>query len=208
MDKENETLLLARDGFGIKPLFYGTEGERFHFGSTIPSVAASMGSEQEIDESSAFNYLAWGITDCSENTFFRNIKCLLPGHYCHLNLKKLSCVNQKIRQNKWWKPEIYERCGSSFDEAAKELRRRFLESVSLHLRSDVKIGAALSGGLDSSAIVCAIRYLEPDIPIHSFSYIAKGTSGDEEKWVDVVNETANCEAHKIFINGIQSRMRS
>ena len=70
----------------------------------------------------------------------------------------------------------------------------------MHLRSDVPIGATLSGGLDSSAIVCAMRYIEPNIPIHTFSYIARDTSGDEEYWIDIVNKHANCIAHKIYID--------
>ena len=62
------------------------------------------------------------------------------------------------------------------------------------------MGAALSGGLDSSAVVCAMRILEPDMPIHTFSYIAKGTELDEEKWVDMVNNHVNAIPHKIIVN--------
>ena len=69
------------------------------------------------------------------------------------------------------------------------------------MRSDVALGAALSGGIDSSAVVCAMRYLEPDMPIHTFSYIAEGSSFNEEKWVDIVNNKVKAFDKKILLNG-------
>lgn len=56
------------------------------------------------------------------------------------------------------------------------------------MRSDVPIAAALSGGVDSSAVACAMRYMEPDAEINTFSYIAQGSHVNEEQWVDVVNK--------------------
>ena len=83
-------------------------------------------------------------------------------------------------QQRWWYPSIKERSDLSFDEAAAILRNKFLDSVRLHLRSDVPVGAALSGGVDSASVVCAMRHLEPSIPIHTFTYVARGSSDDEE----------------------------
>jgi asparagine synthase (glutamine-hydrolysing) len=70
----------------------------------------------------------------------------------------------------------------------------------LHLRSDVPLGAALSGGLDSSAIVCAMRHLEPDAPIHTFSFIARDSMVSEEAWVDRVNQHVGANAHKVSVS--------
>ena len=77
----------------------------------------------------------------------------------------------------------------------------FIQSVKLHLRSDVPLGSALSGGLDSSAVVCTIRHLEPEMPINTFSFIADDAELSEERWVDRINEVAGGIAHKTTLKG-------
>ena len=85
----------------------------------------------------------------------------------------------------------------SFADAVDECRTRFLDNVRLHLRSDVPVGAALSGGLDSSAIVCAVKHLEPDLRLNTFSYISSQSGQSEEKWVDIVNAHIDAIEHKV-----------
>jgi asparagine synthase (glutamine-hydrolysing) len=63
----------------------------------------------------------------------------------------------------------------------------------------VPLGAALSGGVDSSAVVCAMRHVAPDQPIHTFSYVASGSPLNEEKWVDLVNQHVGATSHKVII---------
>jgi asparagine synthase (glutamine-hydrolysing) len=101
---------------------------------------------------------------------------------------------------RWWWPSIAERKDISFKEAAAQLREMFLKNIRLHLRSDVPLGAALSGGIDSSAVVCAIRNLEPQMPIHTFSFIAQGSAVSEERWVDLVNKHVDANAHKVIVD--------
>lgn len=97
-------------------------------------------------------------------------------------------------------PSIKENKNISFADAALHLRELFLHNVKLHTRSDVPIGAALSGGIDSSAIVCAMRYVAPELPVHTFSYIAANKNISEEYWVDKVNENVKAISHKVSID--------
>jgi len=62
------------------------------------------------------------------------------------------------------------------------------------------LGAALSGGVDSSAVVCAMRHLEPEMPIHTFTYVARGSAVDEERWADIVNQHVGAIAHKVVVD--------
>lgn len=191
-DRKKNKLTLVRDAFGIKPLFYALKGDRFIFASEINPVLELFGEQSRPDLQAAYDYLVHGEYDSNEHTFFEGVKHLRPASYIEYDLETLKLSKPKI----WWSPSIKENKSISFDEAVEQLRKKFLDSVRLHLRSDVPLGAALSGGVDSSALVCAMRYLEPDMTIHTFSYIAEG-SKSEEKWVDIVNGCVNAIAHKV-----------
>jgi asparagine synthase (glutamine-hydrolysing) len=194
-DKYERTLNCVRDGFGIKPLFYKLDDSSFVFSSEIGAINALSIGTKRLDIQQAYNYLANGTYDNSSETFFQNVKSLPPGHILTLNLTR--AIVPSIRR--WWSPQISERSDLSFSDASEKLRAMFLDSVRLHLRSDVPVGAALSGGIDSSAIVCAMRYIEPDIPLHTFSFVAPGSDFDEEEWADVVNDHVGAIPHKVSI---------
>ncbi|WP_339606812.1 asparagine synthase (glutamine-hydrolyzing) [uncultured Roseivirga sp.] len=194
-DRDLEHLICSRDAFGIKPFFYSLKDSEFFFGSEVRALNKLISTKPKVNQQMVFDYLAFGGYDNSENTFFENIHHLLPGYLMRLSFGKKLQV-EKLR---WWKPTIGENRNLSFDQAAGKLREMFLDSVRLHLRSDVPVGAALSGGLDSSAVVCAMRYLEPNMPIHTFTYVAEDSKINEEKWADVVNDHVGAIPHKISL---------
>lgn len=193
-DQQAQTLTCVRDTFGIKPFFYHHNQNSFSFASEIPALLCILTEKPTLNTQRAYDYLLFGHYDDQPATLLNGIKHLPPAHCLTLSL-----VTNRMECERWWWPDITERRNLSFADAAKRLREMFLNNIRLHLRSDVPLGAALSGGLDSSAVVCAMRYLEPDLPIHTFSYIARGTSVDEEKWVDIVNEHIQAIPHKVTV---------
>ena len=198
LDKQSATLTCVRDAFGIKPFFYSAQaGSGFRFASELPALQQLLPGKPELNWQRAYDYLVHGDYDSTPDTFYAGVHHLPPGHCLSVNLAN----GQPTIPQRWWVPNITERPGWKFDDAVEQVREQFLQNIRLHLRSDVPLGAALSGGIDSSAVVCAMRHVEPDLPIHTFSYIASGSDVNEERWVDLVNAHVGAIAHKVSATG-------
>lgn len=198
-DSVSMTLTLVRDAFGIKPLYYWLDGNSIVFSSEIPALLKLIHERITFNSKCVYDYLVFGKYDNTSNTFYKNIKSLMPGHWIKFDLQNVKTGNPL----RWWWPSIECKVDLSFKDAAIKLREMFLENIALHLRSDVPLGAALSGGMDSSAVVCAMRFLKPDMPIHTFSFIARGSEVDEECWVDMVNKHIRAIPHKVVVDPIE-----
>ncbi len=198
LDRQTGDLHGARDAFGIKPLYYRVDHEGLVFASEVPALLAILPHSTEIDWQTAYDYLVHGRYEADYRTFFCDISALLPGQ-CF----RYSFESRQLTLRTWWQPTTVLAQRVSFDEAAYALRAHLLDSVRLHLRSDMPLGAALSGGLDSSAIVGCMRHLQPDVPIHTFSFIAPGSSVSEESWVDCMNVHAGAVPHKLSITSAE-----
>lgn len=194
-DKEDRTLALVRDAFGIKPIYYSKSQiyGRWAFASELPPLLEMLPVHPALNLQRAYDYLAFGSYDEQQETLFENIVQLPPGHWLKVSLDDGSFA-EPIR---WWWPNIEENTSLTFIDAVEKLREIFLKNIRLHLRSDVPIGAALSGGVDSSAVVCAMRYLEPDMPIHTFTYVSSDDVVNEEKWADIINSYIGAISHKV-----------
>jgi asparagine synthase (glutamine-hydrolysing) len=195
LDRKTSTLTCARDAFGIKPFFYTADGVDFLFASEAPALIALQRGKPALNWQRAYNYLVHGDYDSSTETFFDGVLQLAPGHLMVVDLVARSTQTSRL----WWEPKTRERSDIGLDAAAEQLRALFLQSVRQHLRSDVPLGAALSGGVDSSAVVCAMRHIEPGLPINTFSYIARGSAISEESWVDRINQYVGATPHKVFV---------
>lgn len=153
-DARHGRLFCSRDRFGIKPFYYALDGGRLYFASEIKTLLAA-GVAAAPDEAQVFRYLAYGQLDVDEKTMFRGILQLPPAH--SLVREKGTCT-----VSRWWR--LHD-AANTLDHAmpAAEVQERFRElffsAVELRLRSDVPVGALLSGGLDSSAIVSVIEHL-------------------------------------------------
>jgi len=199
VDRDAGTLTCVRDAFGIKPFFYGQEHGNFLFASEIPAIKALKQARLELDWQRAYDYLVHDDYDTGPCSFIDGVLHLLPGHLLEVDLGS----GQLGQPRRWWSPNIAERSDLSFAQATELVRERFLDNIRLHLRSDVPLGSALSGGIDSSAVVCAIRCVEPELPINTFSYIARGSVASEDYWVDRVNQHVGALPHKVLVSAAQ-----
>lgn len=198
LDRSKSRLFCVRDAFGIKPFFSQYNKGEFLFASELPAVLAMSQTTNRLNHQRAFDYLIHGAYDDDNSTFIQGIESLPAGHWMELDLTE---NQQQPRAQRWWWPSTIERFSGNFEQAAEQFRSLFIDSIKLHLRSDVAVGAALSGGLDSSAVVCGMRHIDPTLPINTFSYIARGQEGDEESWVDLVNEKVKAQCYKVLVSG-------
>jgi asparagine synthase (glutamine-hydrolysing) len=198
LDVKEETITLARDPFGIKPLVYTNTDQGLAFASEIATLLTLPSVNRTVKPQALFDYLRFGLTDRRETTLFDEIMHLPAASYAEIDLNKPIEVESKP----YWLPKVNEPIDIGFNEAVTQLRGIFMNSVRLHLRSDVPVGAALSGGIDSSAIVMAMRELEgPNLDLHTFSFVAPGQKMDEEKWADIVGSAAGASMHKVKLSG-------
>lgn len=195
LDTQKQILFIARDHFGIKPLYFTFFNEGFAFSSEIKTLLCLPTVGRPINPQALYSYFRTLRTDFSEQTFYANIQQLKPAHFMMVSLENPN--NFKIER--YWQIETATRNDLSFSEAAKKLRELFVNSINMHIRSDVPVSFALSGGVDSSAIVSTVRFLYPSLDIHTFSYIAEDSNINEEKWINIVNNQIGARPHKIII---------
>jgi len=146
-NKENHQLVLARDFFGIKPLYYWVENGRvLAYSSEIKSFLALPSFKPEVNDAAVFNYLSFQYNPLEE-TFFKNVFKLPPAHYLTINLE-----TGEAKKKKYWQFEFKQ--DNSLDEknTAKKILEVMEDSVAHHMIADVPVGSFLSGGIDSSII--------------------------------------------------------
>ncbi len=195
LDRQMQTLTFARDAFGIKPLFMSTLPGSLCFASELPALLKLQAGSVRLNHQRAYDYLVHGDYDTQAGSFVEGVEQLEPGHWVVYDLATATLQTP----SRWWNPSVVQTAKLSFSQAAEQMRELFLQSIRYHLRSDVPLGTALSGGVDSSAVVCAIRHVEPDAPIHTFSFLAKGSPVSEEKWVDLVNSHVGAIPHAVHV---------
>jgi len=194
VDTERRVLVLVRDHFGIKPLYYASLARGLAFASEIPPLLELPEVDRRANPQRVYDYLRFGRTDHGGETMFAAIRQVEPAHYLELPLDEPT----QIADRQYWSLEPEPAADLSLDAAADRLRELFLDNVRLHLRSDVPVGAAFSGGIDSSANVTAMRRLSgPELELHTFSYLADDPSLNEERWVRLVAREIGAHTHTV-----------
>jgi len=191
-DLKDKVLFCARDRYGIKPFYYTTDKDAFCFGSEIKQLLACPINKE-------LNYpMLWrsmkinALLAYGDETYHKHIKALKPGHYLIL---KTSLVLTYSYDD--WNIEAFEQSKLNFNDAVEQYRSIFLDSVKLQMRSDVEVGSCLSGGMDSSAIVCsAVKHT--DKPFQTFSsYYDEDKALDERQWIKLVAEQTKAVSHLV-----------
>jgi asparagine synthase (glutamine-hydrolysing) len=194
-DRLQQTLFCSRDRFGEKPFYYHSGPRCFVFGSEIKQILEFSDTTREANEWLVFSYLEQGLLGHSDETFFKGIYQLPAGHFLILDLVKQSLVPE-IRR--YWDLPIKQTDRLSAQEASKEFLRRLTKAVSLRMLSDVPVGSCLSGGLDSSAIVCVATSASSNGNFHTFSSCFDGAAFDERSYVAEVVERTRVKPHLVF----------
>ena len=210
-DKSKKALILARDHFGIKPLYYvitkTQKKQTVAYSSEIKPFLYSGLAKAIPDDRIIYRYLKYRIHDDNRNTFFKGIKRLMPGEVMfitknNIKIKKYTDVpNNLIKTNKEPKKS---------KEIIKEFKRLLYKSVQNRLISDVPVGTCLSGGLDSSTVVSVVNNLISNkvdeaksvgLRQNIFSAVFPGHTNDEEKYVNtLIKNLPNIKVHKIYPN--------
>ncbi len=179
-DTKKNKLFCSRDRFGIKPFYYIFESGNLYFASEIKALKKTPAFSNDLNNRQIFKGLQMGSVVDTVDTYFSKVHCLPPAH-------NLVFENQTIRISNYWtlQDTSFENKYKSFEEKKSEFYRLFTQSIRQHMRSDVEVGACLSGGLDSSSIVSAVSDLFPNQKIKTFHIYYTGKNDvDERPWVN------------------------
>ncbi|MGH7721169.1 MAG: lasso peptide isopeptide bond-forming cyclase, partial [Gemmatimonadaceae bacterium] len=194
-DARRELLFCARDHVGVKPFFYHhAPGRVFAFASESKGVLAVHEVPRRLNEARLIDYIERSFDDKTA-TFYADILRLPPGH-------SLTVTRDGVRTSPYWSLDPTKELRLGAKEYAPAFRELFVEAVRCRLRSAFPVGGMLSGGLDSSSIVCVARNLaaaeEPKIPLHSFSAVFDETPEcDERPYIETVTAVGGLQSHFI-----------
>ncbi len=196
VDREVRKLLAARDRFGVKPLYYWRSPQGLTaFASEIKQFSVLPGWRARVNGQGAYDFLNWGVSDHTGETMFEGVRQLRGGEVVHCALDELA---RGVPVRRWYELEP-DRFAGSFDEAAERFRDLFTDSVRLRLRADVPVGSCLSGGLDSSSIVCAanllLRTANAQAQQKTFSAYSRVARFDESRHIETVVRHTGVEGH-------------
>lgn len=193
-DRPEQKLFCSRDRFGVKPFYYSVYDGRFYFGSEIKQILQASCMPRIANPEAVYNFLEFGLVDYSAQTFFQGVWQLPGGHSLVLPLSDpIKPVVQR-----YWELQVHPQPPQSEEAALEEFRCCFENSVKLRLRSDVPVGFSLSGGIDSSAIVCQAKKIAPQSDFQTFSACFDEEALDEREYIAAVISATSAASHCTF----------
>jgi asparagine synthase (glutamine-hydrolysing) len=189
-DEREQSLLLARDRVGIKPLYYCQTGGRLAFASEVKALLELPEVERALNWT-ALGHMFTFLTTPRSDSIVQGVRKLEPGTV-------LTASARGVRVSRYWELEWAPDYDRSEGDFVEELRERLEESVRLHLVSDVPLGAFLSGGIDSSSVVATMARLNP-LPVKTFSIGFVEDDYNELAYARMVARTFGTEHHELVL---------
>ncbi|MHC2252464.1 asparagine synthase (glutamine-hydrolyzing) [Bradyrhizobium embrapense] len=200
-DAREQRLFMARDRFGIKPLYLASSSRGIAAGSEIKQLLNLPGISRRMNVARMRDFLASGISEHTAETMFADVQQLRGGECVMLDLAKWS-PGEALPIRRWYGILKSGGLELSEQEAGERFRDLLTKSVQLHLRSDVPVGSCLSGGLDSSSIVCLmdrlLREQNVNAPINTISACYKEKEVDERPFMEAVVASVHSKPHYVY----------
>ncbi|MCT7995238.1 asparagine synthase (glutamine-hydrolyzing) [Laspinema olomoucense] len=203
-DRTSQTLFAARDRFGIKPLYYWIAPDgSIAFGSEIKQFTVLPGWQARVNNQRVYDFLVWSLTDHTEETCFAGVYQIRPGESLRIDCRSYwqgPTFNPKtaLATQRWYKLD-QNPVDLSFEEATEQVHALLQDSVQLRLRADVPVGSCLSGGLDSSSIVCLMaQLLQGQGTQQTFTACADVDGFDERHWAETVVAHTGTTPHYLY----------
>lgn len=193
-DEVQRELFVARDRLGIKPLYYYAAAQRFLFASEVRALLASNLVPRRLDTIALAEYLAYQAVP-APRTLIEGVRMLTPGSYLKVD------AAGRITETRYWDALTAAAdipTGQSYATSKKRVRELLHEAVALHLVSDVPVGAFLSGGIDSTALVALMRATGQQP--HTFSVVFNEQAFDEARFARLVAQTVRAEHTEIRLD--------
>lgn len=202
LDIKEHKLFAGRDRFGVKPLYvWRSPAGLVAFASEIKQFTVLPGWQARMNGQRVYDFLAWGLSNHTYETLFADVVQLRGGESLEVSFEELAETEELRRRVRKWYELIPRPFDGTFDEAAKHLRGLLCDSVLLRLRADVGVGSCLSGGIDSSSIVCLMNELlcSQGVLSRQMTFSAISTEGrlDERKFIRSVLERTGVDAHDV-----------
>ena len=192
-DLKQMKIFLIKDIFGMKPLFYFFNENSLIFSSEIEPILKII-KKTKINYQKAYDYISYSLHDDDKNTFFENIKQLRPSEIITYDIK-----SKKLSNENWWK-EDYEFLKVDKDKILDNTKNVFYQNMIKHLRSDVKVGIAVSGGIDSSSIVFVLKKLNLLENIELITVVPKDSKSNELNWISEIENKLGKKVIKLFVD--------